>query len=166
MATKCSNCGQPLEGDFGLVECAHCGTMALLESTDSESANAAPVEQVAFVQPQAPQPDPPPEFVAPESELESLDDVAEFGNSDTLSRPEGSLRYRIEVSGVDSPELRALLREALMDKRFMWDVEDLLKGIRAGGLKLSDLSPVKAHLIISRLQATSLDIVWEQYNEY
>jgi hypothetical protein len=182
MAT-CPNCQNQIQDDFGLVTCKNCGAQVLLSidgsseiasenpsdnlqnvliseaQNDSEAQTAAPAEVVEpMVSPPSPAPHERPLPTTPD-----MSEVADFGNSPASLAREGSLRFNLFLSGIDTAEIREEVKEALSDERFLWDTEALMAKARGGELKVSDLSAVKTSLIIQRLRSVSIDIRWEQY---
>jgi hypothetical protein len=92
-----------------------------------------------------------------------LSDIGRFGNSDVSAVGEGSLRYNIHVTGIDTADVRSQFREAVTDKKMMWDAELILRSIKNGEVKLTAMSAVKAYIIVSRLRGLPVQIRWEQY---
>lgn len=92
-----------------------------------------------------------------------LSDVANFGNSDLSGGREGSLRYNLHIEGIDTSDVREAFREALTDRKLMWDTDQILRGIRQGAVSIPNVSPTKAHILISRLRNMPVTVRWEQY---
>lgn len=109
--------------------------------------------------------DPPEAIIPPALDLASpdLSDIGRFGNSDASAVGEGSLRYNIHVTGIDTADVRSQFREAVTDKKMMWDTEQILRSIKNGEVKLTGMSAVKAYIIVSRLRGLPVEIRWEQY---
>ena len=97
------------------------------------------------------------------SSEESMAEVNQFGNSELSSATEGSIKYKVWISGIDDPDLRQEVQEVLQDRRFMWSVEELMASIKSGRLVLSGVNPVKASVLINRLKPVSVHVKWEQY---
>ncbi len=116
---------------------------------------AEPLEPVAPPEPFAVAP--------PAAEADSLEDLTEFANSEASQGKEGLLRFHLTIEGIDSSDLRRDVAEALQDKKFMWDDEELLRSIRQGRLVLQDISAVKVVILIRRLREKPLKITWEQH---
>lgn len=95
-------------------------------------------------------------------EGEGLDAIKNFGNSDLSQGQDGSLYFDVIISGVDSKKIRDELRDCLTDRRFLWDVESLIKSIRKGELRLQGLSSVKTSVILSRLKELPVALRWIQ----
>jgi hypothetical protein len=92
-----------------------------------------------------------------------LSDIADFGNSDATASREGGLRYDLIISGIDTADVREAFREALTDRKFLWDTDAILRSIRHGEVRITNVSASKAHTLISRLRALPVKIPWEQY---
>ncbi len=86
-----------------------------------------------------------------------------YANSEFSQAKDGLLLVRLYISGLDSKEVRQSLREAITDRRFAWEADDLLRKIKHGDLVLDNLSPVKATILINRIKCLPLKIRWEQY---
>ena len=122
-----------------------------------------------------------PEALAPESQPEQdfqpfdLDPVpdlgpaddplglAKFANSEISSAKDGPLLFRLFVSGIDSKEMRESIREVLEDTRFGWDTDQIFAKLERGVLKIENLSPVKASILVTRIKRLPVRIRWEQY---
>ncbi len=90
----------------------------------------------------------------------SLGDIRAFGNA--AASQDGSLLYSIRISGIDSPDLRDEVRGVLSDRRLLFDVEAILKGIQSGELVVRDISAIKAQVVVNRLLGLPLQLEWEQ----
>ncbi len=101
---------------------------------------------------------------APEELSSVINEISAYGNSEESSLRDGSLRVRINMTGIDTPELREELRDALMDKKFLWDVEEIMRSIISGDLTLDGLSLLKAAILLERIKGLPLAVSWEQYN--
>jgi hypothetical protein len=97
------------------------------------------------------------------SDSADLSDVSDFGNSPQAGAREGTLRYRLRISGIDTVDIREAFRELITDKKFMWDVDEILKALRHGEVQLEDVTSVKAHILVSRLRSLPVNVEWEQY---
>ena len=86
-----------------------------------------------------------------------------FANSEVSQAKDGLLSFSILISGIDSKELRESLRQALEDGRFGWNAGILMGRIRKGCLRLDNVSPVKATILVNRIKRLPLTISWEQY---
>jgi hypothetical protein len=89
----------------------------------------------------------------------SISDVSEFSNSDQAFGP---LSYSVMIDAIDTKEVRQQLAEALNDAKFQWDAKELLKQIKMGRLLLENLNPVKASVLIHRLQDVPVKVSWTQ----
>ncbi len=136
----------------------------MIESSDSEF--AAPDEAGFLEQEEPPEP---PEFgemappAASVSDSPDLSDIAEFGNSANSGSQSGSLRYDLVISGIDTSDVRNAFREALVDKKLMWDTDEILRSIHNGEVRIENVSAVKANVLITRLRMLPFKIRWEQY---
>lgn len=100
----------------------------------------------------------------PLSPRESLRDVVDFANSPHSAAQEGIYFFDVWISGVDSSDLRALLRECLQDKRMGWDSEQVVRNVQNGQLRIPNLSGVKASVLLSHLRDTPFLVRWEQHS--
>lgn len=89
-------------------------------------------------------------------------DITEYANSEISQAKDGQYLFRVWITGIDSKEVRSALREEMSDGRFQWDVEEMMANIKAGRLQISNLSPVKASILINRIKRLPLQIRWEQ----
>jgi hypothetical protein len=89
--------------------------------------------------------------------------ISEYANSELSQAKDGPLLFRLVISGIDSKEIRASLREAMEDSRFGWDVDAVMRSIVKGELRIDHVSPVKATIMISRIKCMPVRIRWEQY---
>lgn len=92
-----------------------------------------------------------------------LSDLRDFGNSSDAGGREGPLRYNLQVSGIDTVDVRDAFREAITDRKFMWDTEQILRSIRHGEVSLLNVPPSKAHMLITRLRNLPVSVTWEQH---
>lgn len=90
----------------------------------------------------------------------SVSDIEKYGNSS--SSQEGPLLYSVTISGIDSQELRDQVREALVDRRLLFDVEGILKGIKGGQIQLKDVSSLKTYVLVNQLLNLPLKFEWGQ----
>jgi hypothetical protein len=176
--------------DFGLIECAKCGAPLIVhmdgrvehsgvqldgeqtpeqfefeeqphefEAADFSAAEEAPAEEISSAVEEAPPPLPSTNDTA----SPDLSDIAQFGNSETSSAREGSLRYNLFIAGIDTADVREAFREAITDRKMVWDTEQILRSIKNGEVQLRDISPVKAFILVSRLRELPVRVRWEQY---
>lgn len=85
-------------------------------------------------------------------------------DSEISQAKDGHLLFRVYVSGIDSKEIRESLREAMSDSRFGWDADEVLGRVQKGELKLENVSPVKASILVNRIKRLPVHIRWEQYD--
>lgn len=189
--SNCPNCQAPVPDDFGLIECANCGASIFVEFDGSVTApaedavvehntashtithEATPAEMPPFeidsneilseqtfdMMPQSvvtPIPE-------PSTSEQHFDELQDFANSPLSQGRDGLLRVNLTISGIDTADLRNLIHEALLDKKFLWDVEGMMKQIASGQLKIQDLSSVKAAVLLLRLKNIPVQVSWEQH---
>lgn len=92
-----------------------------------------------------------------------LSDLAGFANSQESGGREGPLRYNLSIAGIDTSDIREAFREAITDRKFMWDTEQIVRSIRNGEVRIANVSPVKAFILINRLRNLPLQVEWEQH---
>lgn len=97
------------------------------------------------------------------TEANFAESIEEFGNADNTAGLEGSLKYNVVIEGIDSFDIRQEIKEALTDKKFIWDIDSLLRSITEGRLEIRDLSAVKASVLVDRLKYLPIKISWEQH---
>lgn len=96
---------------------------------------------------------------APATESNDLSSVSKYANSDQAYGP---LMYSVTIEEIDTREIRQQVLEALSDQKFQWDTKELGKRIKSGRLKLENLNPVKASVLIHRLQDVPVKVKWIQ----
>lgn len=107
---------------------------------------------------------PPPVYVsAPSPSSPDLSDVAAFGNSEISGGRDGTLRYNLIIEGIDTADVREAFREAITDKKFVWDIDQILKSVRNGRVLIPNVAPTKGYILVTRLRGLPLKIRWEQY---
>ncbi len=181
----CPYCQNDIGDDFGLTECSNCRKVVFLEmdgrvvSLDEDQqtpepepfVEQAPEQDYQFDEPLAEQPfvealpsepvyeetlfEEPPVEEPQESLLESF--------QDSPVQRDGNLRYTLTISGIDSSELRQEVVSVLSDRKFLFDVPELLQSVKQGQLRIQDISAVKASMIVFFLKSTPLEISWEQH---
>lgn len=135
----------------------------MVQEAEPEEATPPPSEDLFHEDMASAEPEAPAVYSPPStSDSPDLSDIAQFGNSDHLSR-DGSLRYNLFVTGIDTADVREAFREALIDRKFVWDTDEILRSIHHGEVKIANVTAVKASVLISRLRHLPLKIKWEQY---
>ena len=108
--------------------------------------------------------DPPAAYNAsPTPSSPDLADVASFGNSDLSGGREGPLRYNLFIDGIDTVDVREAFREAITDRKLMWDIDNILRSVRNGRVNIPNVAPTKAYILINRLRGMPVHVRWEQY---
>ncbi len=185
--SHCPNCQAPIPDDFGLIECKNCGasifvefdgTVALPpEESALEHNTASNTAAIEFAQPVTSEPE---EFltdesfdIMPQSVVKDtptlttseahLDELQDFANSPLSQGREGLLRVNLTISGIDTADLRNLVYEALLDKKFLWDADGMIKSVQSGQLFIQDLPSVKAAVLLLRLKNVPVSVSWEQH---
>ena len=103
--------------------------------------------------------DPPAPPVLPDA----INDLSSLANSVETTSLNGALRYTVEISGIDTADIRNEFRELISDRRFLWDVDGIIRSIRSGAVKFEDVTAVKALLLVHRLRALPVRVQWEQH---
>ena len=103
------------------------------------------------------------EPVAEPQGIEELrENVVSFGNSEVSSAKSGVLLYCLFVSGLDTKEDRKILREVLEDRKLLLSTEEVFRTLREGTVKIENLNPIKAAVIVSSLYNSGLEVSWRQ----
>lgn len=100
------------------------------------------------------------------AQVQSGDGSMDISNMATAMDQEGvseGLRYDLEITGIDTADLRREVMESLMDKKLGWNVEDLMARITGGSLTLKGVTAVKAHVVVQRLKTLPLEMRWDQH---
>lgn len=97
--------------------------------------------------------------VLSEENSNDLSDVSRFSNAD---EPVGPLSYSIVIEAIDTQDIRQQILEALSDPKFQWDIKELMRKIKMGKLVLENMNPVKASIVVHRLQALPVKVSWTQ----
>ena len=131
---------------------------------ESEDFNEVPSNSVEALQDvsEAPPEDLVPE-AAPSPAVSGPFNLTEFANSEDSSAREGFLRVDLTLSGIDTKEIRWALRDAMTDKKFVWNVDDHLANLHSGVMRLENISALKASLLVQRLRFLPIEITWEQH---
>jgi hypothetical protein len=88
--------------------------------------------------------------------------LSAYANNELSGAKNGPLVVTLVISGIDAKDLRDEIRQALQDSRFGWDAAALMSSIKGGTLRIEQMSPVKATIIINRIKNLSVRIRWEQ----
>jgi hypothetical protein len=88
--------------------------------------------------------------------------ISAYANSELSSAKNGPLVVTVIISGIDTKDLRSEIRQAIQDSRFGWDAGAVMASIKGGTLVLSQISPVKASIVINRIKNLAVQIRWEQ----
>ena len=156
---QCPECHKEQNADFGMVTCAHCGAVFMVELDGEINSSEEVVEEIVeeLV---------PIETVSEEVPSEDITSdplgVQSFEDSGGAELADGEYLYDIILTQVDSADLKREVMMALSDKRFALEAEDLQKQMREGGLTIQNLNPVKAMLIVLRLQQIDVVVEWRQ----
>ena len=121
-----------------------------------------PAPRPVVIRPKPKPAEPKEPVIIPEGSAD-LSDIARFGNSDASSLRDGSLRYNLLISGIDTADVRDAFREAITDRKLVWDTEAILRSIRNGEVRIQNVTPPKAYIIVSRLRNLPVHVFWEQY---
>ncbi|RYZ71914.1 MAG: hypothetical protein EOP05_11565 [Proteobacteria bacterium] len=108
---------------------------------------------------------------SPESARQPMDfgpasdplNLNEFANSEVSSGRDGPLLFRVILQGIDTKEIREIIREVLNDDRFRLDSVAIMARVSKGKLVIDGLSPVKASILVTRIKKLPVTIRWEQY---
>jgi len=193
MAT-CPRDGTKIDHEYGMTTCPTCGSILFVDFNGEAQIEETPSEAGAAPQPEfVPNPSPEemadplglmdlgsddsqgfeslpsetqdvePSMATPTESSDPLG-LSDYANSEYSQAKDGPFLFRLEISGIDTKELREALREALSDRRFTWSGDEILhKRLKMGRLVLADLSPVKCSILVSRLKRLPVQIRWEQY---
>jgi hypothetical protein len=71
--------------------------------------------------------------------------------------------FDVIIEGIDTNELRGAVRDILNDRRFLWNGDSLIMGVRNGHLRIPKVNSIKASILVRRLKHLDLRIRWEQY---
>lgn len=101
----------------------------------------------------------------PEDAVDPLKDplgLQRFDESGGFELANGELLYDVVVQGLDSADLKKDIFSALMDKRFALSSEDMRRGLKNGVLTLTGVNPVRAMLIVLKMQEYDVSVEWRQ----
>lgn len=179
MAPKCPKCSTELKDDYGMVTCPGCGSIVFvdMEGVAQVASEPTPMEPAPLVPDSA---EPATTDAAnsevdmnaflgyeqnPETSQNDPNDplgLSAYANSEMSSAQNGPLVVTLIISGIDAKDLRDEVRQALQDSRFGWDAAALMSNIKGGVLRIEQVSPVKATIVINRIKNLSVRIRWEQ----
>jgi hypothetical protein len=86
-------------------------------------------------------------------------EISAYGNSETQI---AHLNYDLRVSGLDTVELINEFKDIINDSRFGWDMNEVMKTMKAGEIRFQQLNPVKAYILAKRLQFLNVEKIWKQ----
>jgi hypothetical protein len=98
---------------------------------------------------------------APVSAKDPLD-IQRFDESTASQMDDGEYLYEVIITGIDSADLKKEIIMALSEKRFSLLISELQKEIQKGELIVRNLNPVRAMLIVLRLQSLDVIVEWRQ----
>ncbi len=101
-----------------------------------------------------------------QSPQEAINEIATFGNQEKSSADTGILLYEVQITGIDTLEMRKSLLDILRDPKFRWNVDSLENSITSGALLLQGLTPIKASILIKKIRHLDLEIRWRQGSVY
>lgn len=78
-----------------------------------------------------------------------------------MSASTAEMNYKINISGIDTSDLRKIVQESLRDSRLGLVHDEVLENIDQGTLIISGLNPVKASVLINSLKEFPLELNWE-----
>ena len=88
---------------------------------------------------------------------EVAQDLAAFGNSETQL---AQLNYNLKIVGIDNAQILAAVKEALLDSRFGWDAEEMIRLVKNGEITIQKMNPVKAYILAKRLHFIDVEKHW------
>lgn len=88
--------------------------------------------------------------------------LQKFEKSGGANLADGEYLYDILIRGIDSGEIKKELLLALTDKRFSLEMESVRSKVRNGELLIEGLNPVRAMLIVLKIQEMDVQIEWRQ----
>jgi hypothetical protein len=89
-------------------------------------------------------------------------DIQRFDQVTASELSDGEYLYDVTIVGIDSADLKKEVILALSDKRFDLPVENLRKQVHQGVLKIPNLNPVRAMLIVLKTQELDVVVDWKQ----
>jgi hypothetical protein len=182
---RCPECQTEQNVDFGMATCSQCGAVFMVEIDGAVAEDLEPAQEMVEEPLEAE-----PVFEAVEAEPveeqavdveyseDFLDNMSEqpaestpssdplgiqrFDESAASQLGEGEYLYDVIITGIDSADLKKDVLFALSEKRFALSISAAQKEIQAGELTVRDLNPVRAMLIVLRLQALDVTVEWRQ----
>ena len=174
----CSNCTSVFSVDVdGNAQIAgeefhqNTQTAQVIEAAgDAETETPVPEEPLQFateIEPVA-ESEPEPEL-EPELEPEitktwaapkdAFQEIRDFGNKEVSAGP---ISYSITIEDLNVAERIEAVLEALSDPKFGWETSALSKKIKSGTMKLVDLNPAAAVMVIKKLRGIHVKVSWTQ----
>lgn len=100
--------------------------------------------------------------VEPLNDLKDPLGIQHFDKLTDSELSDGEYLYDVTIVGIDSADLKKEVFLALSDKRFALPVENLRKQVHQGVLKIPNLNPVCAMLIVLKTQELDVVVDWKQ----
>lgn len=100
----------------------------------------------------------------PPSQIDPKDPlgISAYANSEISGAKDGPLVVTLVISGIDTKDIRDEVRQVLKDSRFGWDVAQVMSQVRGGVLRIEQISPVKATIVVNRVKSLAVRVQWEQ----
>ncbi len=98
----------------------------------------------------------------PEDDPKDPIGVQRFDAHQASQLTDGPYYYDLTISGLDTAQIKDDVLKALTDKRFQWTPDDVRRRLRNGKLLFKNLNPVKAVLVVIKLQHIDVDVQWVQ----
>lgn len=73
--------------------------------------------------------------------------------------------YQLEISGIDTAQIRDLVLEALNDRKLQIELQQLASEIQNGTLVIRGLNAVKCAVIVQRLIYVDVQMNWSRYDQ-
>lgn len=124
-----------------------------------ETAAEPPSEQPTS-EPAPPQAEPEPEPEPPQNPEQNFrENILNFANA---TEPQLLKSYKVTVQGLDLESEVLKLKEILRESQFRFDFERLIKSISHGKLVISDLTSIKAAILVHRLEMEHFELDVQQ----
>lgn len=91
-------------------------------------------------------------------------EIADFGNSEDLSKKYGSSVYVLKISGIDTADLKNQIKNVLKDPKFKIDGEILLRSMKQGQVEIPQLNAAKISMLLSQLKSLPLVFEWSEHD--